>query len=159
MVLSLTDRDADHTDSDNGKVAIKGGKKTNLSGCRGDSWSLDINRLPKITSDLVLDQAWLQEAIKGYWTGICSPNRGNICCGTCQQEGNDHQEDIRRHNALVRFIGYTLRTGWYMTYTRVLISGRILYKISGNTFWQAFRSSLPGEQPLPTDRNVRSHVL
>ena len=108
-----------------GKVSVRGGKKTILSGCGGDSSSIDIQKLPKVTSDLVLDPAWVHTAIKNVLDSDLHIRTGGIhVVGLISKnEILTKTEDIGRHNALDRVIGYALRTG-------VLISGRISSEMS-----------------------------
>ena len=114
------------------KVVIRGGKKTILSGCGGDSSAFDIAKLPKISSDMVLDPTWLHKAIRITLDSDLHVKTGGIhVVGLISKnEMITKTEDIGRHNALDRVIGYALRTGWDLTQTCVLISGRISSEMS-----------------------------
>nr|WP_319538627.1 formate dehydrogenase accessory sulfurtransferase FdhD [uncultured Methanospirillum sp.] len=115
-----------------GKVAIKGGKKTILSGCGGDSSFLDIKKLPTVTSDLVMNPTWLHQALKLVLDSDLHVRTGGIhVVGLVSSDAMiTKTEDIGRHNALDRVIGYALRTGWDLSRTCVLISGRISSEMS-----------------------------
>jgi len=115
-----------------GKVMIQGGKETILSGCGGDSSSPDISKLPKVTSDLVLDPDWLHKALKQVLDSDIHIRTGGIhVMGLVSSDTMiTKTEDIGRHNALDRVIGYALRTGWDLTRTCVLISDRISSEMS-----------------------------
>ena len=114
------------------KIHIKGRKKTILSGCGGDSSSFDITKLPKVHSDLKLDPVWLHRALKIVLDSELHVKTGGIhVVGLISSsEIIVKTEDIGRHNALDRVIGYALRTGVDLTCTGVLISGRISSEMS-----------------------------
>jgi len=115
-----------------GKVMIRGGKKTILSGCGGDSSFLDIEKLPPVTSGLVMNPAWIHLALKQILNSDLHVRTGGIhVVGLISSDTLiTKTEDIGRHNALDRVIGYALRTGWDLTGTCVLISGRISSEMS-----------------------------
>lgn len=115
-----------------GKVPVRGGKKTILSGCGGDSSSIDIKKLPKVTSDLVLDPAWVHNAIKNVLESDLHIRTGGIhVVGLISKnEIITKTEDIGRHNALDRVIGYALCMVRILLRTCVLISGRISSEMS-----------------------------
>ena len=117
-----------------GKVPVRGGKKTILSGCGGDSSSIDIKKLPKVTSDLVLDPAWVHNAIKNVLESDLHIRTGGIhVVGLISKdEIITKTEDIGRHNALDRVIGYALCMVRILLRTCVLISGRISSEMSQN---------------------------
>lgn len=114
------------------KIHIRGGKKTILSGCGGDASAFDISTLPRVTSNLVLDPAWLHQAIRIVLDSDLHVRTGGIhVVGlVTSTEMITRTEDIGRHNALDRVIGYALRTGWDLSQTCVLISGRISSEMS-----------------------------
>ncbi len=102
-------------------------KKTVLSGCGGSSSFLDVAKLPKITSDLVIDVADIRSAMKqtlesdlhtktggNHIVGLFSP-AGMVCVA----------EDIGRHNALDRIIGYGLLNNVSFSQAFVVSSGRV----------------------------------
>ncbi|PWR71354.1 formate dehydrogenase accessory sulfurtransferase FdhD [Methanospirillum lacunae] len=115
-----------------GKVAIREGKKTILSGCGGDSSFLDINKLPLITSDVRMDPVWIHQALKLVLDSDLHIRTGGIHVVGLVSSNTmiTKTEDIGRHNALDRVIGYALRTNWDLTRTCVLISGRISSEMS-----------------------------
>ena len=104
-----------------------GPKRTILSGCGGSASFLDPAKLPKITSDYTVDTPRIAEAMKGvldseihrltggvHVVGLAS-DRGVLCV----------REDIGRHNAMDRAIGYGLTEGIDLARTFVVSSGRI----------------------------------
>ncbi|PKL60120.1 MAG: formate dehydrogenase family accessory protein FdhD [Methanomicrobiales archaeon HGW-Methanomicrobiales-4] len=114
------------------KIHIRGRKKTILSGCGGDSSSFDITRLPKVQSDLILDPAWLHTALKIVLDSELHVKTGGIhVVGLISStEIIVKTEDIGRHNALDRVIGYALKTEVDLSRTCALISGRISSEMS-----------------------------
>lgn len=101
--------------------------KTVLSGCGGDTSYLDADRLPKIRSDLVTDVSTIKDIMKEtlvsdlhtrtggiHIVGLFGPD-GKICIA----------EDIGRHNALDKVIGYGLKHGVDFSRTIVTCSGRL----------------------------------
>ncbi|MBS1195150.1 MAG: formate dehydrogenase family accessory protein FdhD [Methanomicrobia archaeon] len=104
-----------------------GPKRTILSGCGGSASFLDPAKLPKITSDYAVDTPRIAEAMKGvldseihrltggvHVVGLAS-DRGVLCV----------REDIGRHNAMDRAIGYGLTEEIDLARTFVVSSGRI----------------------------------
>ena len=104
-----------------------GPKRTILSGCGGSASFLDPARLPKITSDYTVGTALIAESMKKvldseihrltggvHVVGLVS-DRGVLCV----------REDIGRHNAMDRAIGYALMEGIDLSRTFVVSSGRI----------------------------------
>ena len=104
-----------------------GPKRTILSGCGGSASFLDPAKLPKITSDYTVDTPRIAEAMKGvldseihrltggvHVVGLAS-DRGVLCV----------REDIGRHNAMDRAIGYGLTEEIDLARTFVVSSGRI----------------------------------
>lgn len=102
-------------------------KKTVLSGCGGSSSFLDVAKLPHINSDLVVDVADIHTAMKqtldsdlhtrtggNHIVGLF--NSGDLVCIA---------EDIGRHNALDRVIGYGLMNRVSFPDSFVISSGRI----------------------------------
>ncbi|MDD5048969.1 MAG: formate dehydrogenase accessory sulfurtransferase FdhD [Methanoregulaceae archaeon] len=102
-------------------------KKTVLSGCGGTSSFLDPKILPNIESDLTVDTETIRNAMKEtlrsdlhdmtggiHITGLFTPSEKILVT-----------EDIGRHNALDRLIGYGLRNGVDLSGTFVTCSGRI----------------------------------
>ncbi|MDD1652074.1 MAG: formate dehydrogenase accessory sulfurtransferase FdhD [Methanomicrobiales archaeon] len=104
-----------------------GPKRTILSGCGGSASFLDPAKLPKITSEYTVETSRIAAAMKGvldseihrltggvHVVGLAS-DRGVLCV----------REDIGRHNAMDRAIGYGLSEGIDLARTFVVSSGRI----------------------------------
>jgi FdhD protein len=102
-------------------------KKTVLSGCGGSVSFIDVEKLPKIHSDFSISAAVITAALRSvpdsdihrttsafYVVALLDVQRVIIIA-----------EDIGRHNAIDRIIGYALRNGIYMSQTFVISSGRI----------------------------------
>lgn len=102
-------------------------KKTVLSGCGGSSSFLDVAKLPKITSDLVVSVSDIRSGMKQtlrsdlhaktggvHIVGLFAP--GAVVCIA---------EDIGRHNALDRVIGYGLLNNVSFAGTIAFSSGRV----------------------------------
>jgi FdhD protein len=102
-------------------------KKTVLSGCGGSSSYLDVAKLPHISSDLVIDGATIQSAVKETLLSDLHVKTGGIhIIGLFDEQGAVIiTEDIGRHNALDRVIGYGLLKGVRFSRTFVVSSGRI----------------------------------
>lgn len=102
-------------------------KKTVLSGCGGTMSFLDISKLPEINSDLLLTSEMIrssvEEALKselhlltgGIHVVALYDATGKMCI----------VEDIGRHNALDKAIGYALEKGCDLSRTYIICSGRI----------------------------------
>lgn len=102
-------------------------KKTVLSGCGGSSSYLDVAKLPHISSDLVIDVATIQSAVRETLLSDLHVKTGGIhIIGLFDEQGAVIiTEDIGRHNALDRVIGYGLLKGVAFSRTFVVSSGRI----------------------------------
>ena len=102
-------------------------KKTVLSGCGGSSSYLDVAKLPHVTSDLVLDAATITSAVKETLQSDLHVKTGGIhIIGLFNDKGPVIiTEDIGRHNALDRVIGYGLLNRVNFPGTFVVSSGRI----------------------------------
>ncbi len=101
--------------------------KTVLSGCGGDTSYLDANRLPKIQSDLVINVSAIKTIMKETLVSDLHTRTGGIhIVGLFGPEGKVCViEDIGRHNALDRAIGYGLKHGVDFSRTIVTCSGRL----------------------------------
>jgi FdhD protein len=101
--------------------------KTVLSGCGGDTSFVNADRLPKIQSDMVIELSTIKTIMKEtlvsdlhtrtggiHIVGLFGPG-GKICI----------IEDIGRHNALDKVIGYGLKHGVDFSKTVVTCSGRL----------------------------------
>jgi FdhD protein len=101
--------------------------KTVLSGCGGDTSYVDSDRLPKIQSDLVTDVSTIKSIMKETLVSDLHTRTGGIhIVGLFGPEGKICViEDIGRHNALDRAIGYGLKHGVDFSRTIVTCSGRL----------------------------------
>lgn len=109
------------------RAHIRSGTKTVLSGCGGDSSYLDPARLPDITSDFQISGERIHETIKGILDSDLHRLTGGIhVVGLAGIEGvHTVAEDIGRHNALDRVIGYALQHDIDLSHCYAVISGRI----------------------------------
>lgn len=101
--------------------------KTVLSGCGGDTSYLDADRLPKIQSDLITNVSTIKTIMKETLVSDIHIRTGGIhILGLFGPEGEICViEDIGRHNALDRAIGYGLKHGMDFSRTIVTCSGRL----------------------------------
>lgn len=106
---------------------LTGPKKTILSGCGGGTSYIDSGKLPKIHSDISFPTPVIQSMVKDVLTSELHVRTGGIhVVGLAGPEGViARSEDIGRHNALDRVIGYGLRTGIDFSRTFIVCSGRI----------------------------------
>jgi FdhD protein len=106
---------------------VLGPKKTILSGCGGTSSFIDAEKLPKIKSDFMISAEKITEQIKTVLDSELHRMTGGIhVVALLDKEGVvSVSEDIGRHNALDRVIGYGLRNGIDFSQTFVISSGRI----------------------------------
>jgi FdhD protein len=101
--------------------------KTVLSGCGSDTSYIDPDRLPKVQSDMTAELSTITKMMKEtlisdlhtrtggiYIVGLFGPD-GKICI----------VEDIGRHNALDKVIGYGLKHNMDFSKTIVTCSGRL----------------------------------
>lgn len=103
-------------------------KKTVLSGCGGMSSFLDSTHLPSAPSGLIISPGVIQSAVKTALLSDLHKETGGIhIVGLFDAEGGMIRivEDIGRHNALDRAIGYALESGIDFEKTFVVCSGRI----------------------------------
>lgn len=101
--------------------------KTVLSGCGGDTSYVDSERLPKIQSDLVIDVSTIKSIMKEALISDLHTRTGGIhIVGLFGPDGKICViEDIGRHNALDKVIGYGLKHGVDFSRTIVTCSGRL----------------------------------
>lgn len=101
--------------------------KTVLSGCGGSMSFLDIEKLPQIQSGLSLNAEDIRSAVKEALDSELHVKTGGIHVVGLYSTGGRIQiiEDIGRHNALDRAIGYALEQGIDLSDTYVICSGRI----------------------------------
>jgi len=98
-----------------------------LSGCGGDTSYVDADRLPKIQSDLVTDVSRIKDIMKETLVSDLHTRIGGIhIVGLFGSDGKICViEDIGRHNALDKVIGYGLKQGVDFSRTIVTCSGRL----------------------------------
>jgi len=106
---------------------VLGPKKTILSGCGGSTSFIDTGKLPKITSDYTISTADILNAAKAVLTSELHVRTGGIHIVALLDRTKvlAVSEDIGRHNALDRVIGFALRNTINLSKTWILISGRI----------------------------------
>ena len=101
--------------------------KTVLSGCGGDTSFVDADRLPKIQSDMVIELSTIKTIMKETLVSDLHTRTGGIhIVGLFGPEGKICIiEDIGRHNALDKVIGYGLKHSVDFSKTIVTCSGRL----------------------------------
>lgn len=106
---------------------VLGPKKTILSGCGGSASYIDAEKLPKIHSDFSVSTVFIADVIKNTLNSELHKLTGGIhVVALAGAEGIiTVSEDIGRHNALDRVIGYALRKGIDLSQTFIIVSGRI----------------------------------
>ncbi len=102
-------------------------KKTILSGCGGSISYIDVEKLPKIHSDFSISAAAITSALRSVKDSDIHRITGAFYRVVLfdSQHVISVAEDIGRHNAIDRIIGYALRNGIYMSQTFVISSGHI----------------------------------
>ncbi len=106
---------------------VTGPKKTILSGCGGSTSYIDIKKLPKINSDILIPAGNLPAGLKKVLNSELHRITGGIHI-VALFSGEDVvtvSEDIGRHNALDRVIGFGLTHGVDFSQTWIAVSGRI----------------------------------
>lgn len=106
---------------------VIGPKKTILSGCGGSTSFIDTEKLPKIPPGFTTDPATIITAVKRVLDSELHRLTGGIhVVGLAETEGIlTVSEDIGRHNALDRVIGFGLINGIDLSKTFIVCSGRI----------------------------------
>jgi FdhD protein len=106
---------------------VLGPKKTILSGCGGSTSYIDAEKLPKIKSDFVIRLEKINESIRDVLSSDLHRTTGGIHVVALldTEKVISVSEDIGRHNAVDRVIGYGLRTGIDFSRTFIVSSGRI----------------------------------
>lgn len=101
--------------------------KTVLSGCGGDTSYLDADRLPRIRSDMVIELSTIKKMMKETLISDLHTRTGGIhIVGLFGPEDKICvMEDIGRHNALDKAIGYGLKHGVDFSRTTATCSGRL----------------------------------
>lgn len=106
---------------------VLGPKKTILSGCGGATSYVDTEKLPKIASDVVFTPDQIRTTLKAVLESDLHKVTGGIhVVGLASKDGVIvRSEDIGRHNALDRVIGYGLKKKIDFSKTFAVCSGRI----------------------------------
>ena len=106
---------------------VLGPKKTILSGCGGAASFIDTEKLPKITSDFAVTPERIRTTVREVLESELHAVTGGIhIVGLASKTGIiARSEDIGRHNALDRVIGYGIRNGIDLSETFAICSGRI----------------------------------
>jgi FdhD protein len=106
---------------------VLGPKKTILSGCGGSTSFIDTEKLPKIKSDYSISTTAIRNAAKAVLNSELHVTTGGIHIVALLDKEKilAVSEDIGRHNALDRVIGFALRTKIDLSKTWVIVSGRI----------------------------------
>jgi FdhD protein len=101
--------------------------KTVLSGCGGDTSFVDVDKLPEIKSDMVIELSTIKKIMKETLVSDLHTKTGGIhIVGLFGPEGKICViEDIGRHNALDKVIGYGLKHGVDFSRTIATCSGRL----------------------------------
>jgi FdhD protein len=104
-----------------------GPKKTILSGCGGSASFIDPEKLPKIESTLSVTPGLISLMTKKALDSELHRITGGIHVVALSgpEDIITVSEDIGRHNALDRIIGYALRQKIDLSQTFVIVSGRI----------------------------------
>ena len=106
---------------------VLGPKKTILSGCGGSVSFIDAEKLPKIQSDFTITTKRIEESVKTVMSSDLHRTTGGIHVVALLTSDAvlSVSEDIGRHNAVDRVIGYGLRSGIDFSRTFIVSSGRI----------------------------------
>lgn len=123
--ISIEENTADVLTTDPFRILMS--HKTVLSGCGGSMSFLDIGKLPQIRSGLILSAEEIRNAVKEALDSELHVKTGGIhVVGLYGTDGKIQViEDIGRHNALDRAIGYALEQKIELSRTYVICSGRI----------------------------------
>ena len=110
---------------------VLGPKKTILSGCGGSVSFIDTGKLPSIKSGFSISAPVISRTIKDVLESELHTITGGIhVAGLASADGViTRSEDIGRHNALDRVIGYALRNKVDLSSTCAFCSGRISSEI------------------------------
>jgi FdhD protein len=104
-----------------------GAKKLVLSGCGGSSSFLDTRKLPRITAEQVFGPEDITAAMNDLTDSALHKLTGGVHVVGLLQGGIlvHRAEDIGRHNAMDKVIGYALRNAIDLSRTAAISSGRI----------------------------------
>ena len=106
---------------------VLGPKKTILSGCGGSTSYIDSDKLPSIRSDFAISPSQIRAMVKAVLESDLHVTTGGIHVVGLASDKTviARSEDIGRHNALDRVIGYGLRNNVNLSHAFVICSGRI----------------------------------
>jgi FdhD protein len=106
---------------------VLGPKKTILSGCGGSVSYIDAEKLPRIKSDFIISTEKISESIRDALSSELHHTTGGIHVVALLDTEKiiSVSEDIGRHNAIDRVIGYGLRNRIDFSRTFIVSSGRI----------------------------------
>jgi FdhD protein len=106
---------------------VLGPKKTILSGCGGSASFIDTAKLPSVKSDFTIPSTIISGMIRDILDSDLHNKTGGIhVVGLASANGViARSEDIGRHNALDRVIGFALRNNVDLSQTCAICSGRI----------------------------------
>jgi FdhD protein len=102
-------------------------RKPVVSGCGGIATFLDESKLPQINSDLLVDKNAIYEAMKAIFESELHASTGGVHSVGLFDEGGAICicDDIGRHNALDKAVGFGLIRGLDFSKTFVVSTGRI----------------------------------
>ena len=106
---------------------VVGPKKTILSGCGGSTSYIDTDKLPKIPPGYSLPFSIIGPTVKAALESELHVKTGGIHVVALAGNGGiiARSDDIGRHNALDRVIGYALSRGIDLSHAFAICSGRI----------------------------------
>jgi FdhD protein len=106
---------------------VLGPKKTILSGCGGSTSYIDTEKLPKIRSGYTISADDIRTSVRAVLNSELHVTTGGIHIVSLldREKILAVSEDIGRHNALDRVIGFALRNKIDLSRTWVIVSGRI----------------------------------
>jgi FdhD protein len=106
---------------------VLGPKKTILSGCGGSASYIDTEKLPKIKSDFGMSRDKINDSVRTVLSSDTHHLTGGIHIVALldAEKVVTVSEDIGRHNAVDRVIGFGLRAGIDFSRTFIISSGRI----------------------------------
>jgi FdhD protein len=110
---------------------VLGPKKTILSGCGGSTSFIDTGKLPSIKSGFTISATAIIQMIKDVLESELHAVTGGVHVAGLASAYDviTRAEDIGRHNAIDRVIGYALRNNVDLSSTCAICSGRISSEI------------------------------